>query len=155
MIFNSQVEYNKFYDRMKRYANYQARRLFSDTGLRIEAVDTALDTVVDKVSANEGNIANIDLYSQGIIRNSLKSSARHRKLDVSKSSPEMRESGMRVRQIVSNGNYPGVKLSGIGNDKERNICLLYWEYGLKQEAIATQAGVSQQYVSQIIVKYSK
>ena len=90
-IFNTQSEYNQFYDRIKRYANQIALGYFHDIGLRQEAVDKALDEVVNQIIKDK-NIG--ELYAKGIIRNSLKQSFRDKKID---SIPKREKAGFMTR----------------------------------------------------------
>jgi len=155
-IFNTQSEYNQFYDRIKRYANQIAPRYFNDIGLRSEAIDKSLDEVTNQLIKNE-KIDDIELYSKGIIRNSLKQSFRGKKVDSipqKDSDIKIPEDALRLRKLVSNKKMPKVKLLGIENEKERRICLDYWQYGLTTKEIASKMHLKVRRIQQIISKYS-
>jgi len=148
----NQDEYTHFYNKLKRYANREASRLFHDAGLRGEAVDTAMDAVENELMTNK-NIDNLELFSRGIVRNTLQSSFRNKKLDFDRL---IKDSEVRLQKIVSKGKrFPKVRLTSIENSQEKRICLDYWQYGMKQREIAEKSGVSQQYISRVINKYSK
>jgi len=155
-MFNTQLEYNQFYDRMKRYASQIAPRYFNDIGLRVEAVDRALDEVTNQIIENK-NIEDIELYAKGIIRNSLKQSFRGKKLDsipIKESDIKIPDDALRLRKLVSNKKLPKVKLLGIENEKERRICLDYWQYGLSTKEIASKMHLKVRRIQQVISKYS-
>lgn len=148
-MFNNQIEYNKFYDRIKQYA-YQIG-YFRDIGLRGEAVDKALDEVTDQLITNK-NIDDVELYAKGIIRNSLKQSFRNKKVDSIQES-DIKIPALRLRKLVSK-KMPNVRLLGIENEKERRICLDYWQYGLTTKEIASKMNLGIRWIQQIIAKYT-
>lgn len=152
----NQVEYNKFYDGIKRYANSYASGLFSDRGLRDEAIDKAMDRLTDEL-LNFPWVDNLVAFAKVIVINSLKCSARDRIIDVAPSNvaSNLINGDMRIRQIVNRGKYPKVRLLQIENPGEKQICLLYWQYGYKQGEIAKKLEVTKQYISSVIKKYSK
>ncbi len=47
VTYITQVEFNQLYDKFRRYARTQAAKLFFDVALRDEAIDKAMDKVVD------------------------------------------------------------------------------------------------------------
>lgn len=150
----NQEEYTHFYNKLKRYANREASRLFHDAGLRSEAVDTAMDAVEDTLMKGI-EADNLELYSRGIVRNSLQSSFRNKKLDFACLIKDG-NSEVRIQKIVSKEKkFPKVRLTSIENPQEKRICLDYWQYRMKQYEIADKLGVSQPYISQVISKYSK
>lgn len=161
MIFNTQTEYNKFYDRLRRYANSRAVGLFSDVGLRGEAIDKAMDKLTDELLKNP-QVDSLEAFAKRVIYNSLKNSVRDRKLDLSPINIQLTQEGKqilgditRIKQVVYKGKYPKIRLTSIVDKKERRICLDYWQYGLRQEEIATKMKVDQSTVSRIIAKYTK
>ena len=152
-MFKTQVEYNQFYDRMKRYASQVSPRYFNDIGLRTDAIDKALDEVTNQIIENK-EIEDIELYAKGIIRNSLKQSFRDREIDsipVNENNINIPE--LRLRKISSNKKLPKVKLLGIENNKERCICLDYWQHGLSTKEIAANLNLDIRRIQQIISKY--
>ena len=148
--FNSQTEYTHFYNKLKRYANREALRLFHDAGLRGEAIDTAMDVIENELITNR-NIDNLELFSRGIVRNTLQSLFRNKKLDF-----DCLISEVRIQKIVSKGKrFPKVRLTSIENSQEKRICLDYWQYGMKVEEIAIKMNLSPRRIQQVIQKYSK
>ena len=100
MIFTTQTEYNKFYDKLRRYTNWQASQLFYDIGLRGDAVDKAMNELVD---AYLKGIAtdNLEYSAMAIIKNTLRQDARLARLKpVSLKGTEWNEWGWRGRQII-------------------------------------------------------
>ncbi len=78
--FNTQAEYDNFYNKLRRYANSQASSLFSDVVLREDVVTKAMDRVVDWLITGQ-SVHSLDAFTKTIIKNSLKTSARLRKLE--------------------------------------------------------------------------
>jgi DNA-directed RNA polymerase specialized sigma subunit len=160
-MLNSQVEYHKFYDSLRAYAKSKAYKLFPDLGMRLEAIDKAVTKAEDEILKNP-NHENLEGFARTIIQNSLKNSTRDRKINLVSTEDTLTQEGRRVlgdatkvKQIVYKGTYPKVNIVTIKDKKERRICLDYWQYGYKQDEIATKVKVTQQYVSQVILKYSK
>ena len=148
----NQEEYTHFYNKLKRYANREASRLFHDAGLRSEAIDSAIDAVED-ILMRGIEADNLELYSSGIICNTLQSSFKNKKLDFDHL---IKDSGIRIQKIVSKGKkFPKVRLTSIENPQEKRICLDYWQYGMKQQEIADKLGINQSTVSRVITQYSK
>lgn len=157
----SQVDYNKFYDELRRYATTRAYRLFSDMGLRDEAIDKALDEAGAELMERR-DIENPELFSKGVIRNSLKMSARDRKLDLAPTTDKLTQEGRiilgdatRIKQVVYKGKYPKVILTEIENQKERRICLDYWQYGLTVKEIAQKMSLTPRRIRQVIAKHAR
>ena len=75
MIFNNQEEYNQFYNKLRKYANYQASKLFYDIALRNEAVDKAMDEFVDAFLKGI-TTDNLEYSAKRIIKNTLSQEAR-------------------------------------------------------------------------------
>ncbi len=161
MIFTTQVEFNKFYDRIMWYANSKALRLFSDEGLRGEVVDKAMDKLTNEILKNPQD-ASIEAFAKVLVYNSLKNSARDKKLDLipiniklTQEDKQILGEVTQIKQEVYKGKYPKVALLNIENSKERKICLMYWQYGYNQDEIAKIMKISQSTISRIIAKYSK
>ena len=51
------MNYTQFYKEVRGYASNYASRLFRDEGMRIEAVDKAMDSVVDRLLREEINVS--------------------------------------------------------------------------------------------------
>ena len=155
-LLNSQVEYNQFYDKLKRYANQKASRLFSDLGLRADAVDTALDRATDELISNQ-EIENMEALVRDIVDKSLVSSFIAKKTDSASASPDEKQilgDTGRIQQILDKGKLPKVRILDLPEGKQKRICLLYWRDGLTQKEIATKLGVVHSYISEVIKKYS-
>lgn len=75
MIFSTQVEYNEFYNKLRRYANWQASKLFYDTGLREEAVDRAMNEFTDAFLKGI-TTDNLEYSAMRIVKNTLRQDAR-------------------------------------------------------------------------------
>ncbi len=160
-IFTTQVEYNKFYDELRRYVDSRARGLFSDIGLRNEAIDKALEEVENEIIGNK-IIENHETFSRGVIRNSLKRSARDRKIDLAFAPISLTQEGKqalgnvtRIKRVVYKGKYPKVILTDIEDKRERRVCLDYWQYGFTTNEIARKQKLTPRRIQQIISKYAK
>ncbi len=101
MIFNTQVEYNKFYNKLRHYANWQASKLFYDTGLREDAVDKAMNEFTDAYLKGI-KTDNLEYSAMRIVKNTLRQEARLS--DVKPVNPQgtgYDEWGWQVRQVVN------------------------------------------------------
>ncbi len=145
----NQSEFTILIQKLRSYAYGLACKHFRDEGLRQDVTDKALDKFVDEFM-KDPQVDDIMAWGKVVITNSIKNSSRDRQLDLL-----YRDSELKVMIIKDRRKYPKVRLLGIENDKERQICLDYWESGLIQSEIATKNNVSQQYVSLVIKKYSK
>ena len=155
MILNSQVEYNQFYDKLKGYANQKASRLFSDLGLRSEAVDVALDRATDEFMGGR-EVESQAASAKDIIDKSLISSFIIKKTDSASASQDTEGNTTRIQKILDKGKLPKVRILDLPEGKQKRICLLYWRDGLTQSGIATQLGyVGTSYISKVIARYSK
>ena len=76
----TQVAFNQLYDKLSKYALYWARQYFRDDSLAYDATDEAMDKFVDAVISNP-EINDLVAWGKTIISNSLKNSARGRKLE--------------------------------------------------------------------------
>ena len=103
MIFTTQVEYNKFYNKLRRYANWQASKLFYDIGLREDAVDKAMNGFTDAfIKGIETD--NLEYSAMRVIKNILRTSARLAKVKaVSLKGTGYEDWGWRGRQIIEKG----------------------------------------------------
>ena len=100
LIFNTQVEYNKFYNKLRHYANWQASKLFYDTGLREDAVDKAMNEFTDAYLKGI-KTDNLEYSAMRIVKNTLRQDARWAKVKpVSLKGTGYDEWGWRGRQIV-------------------------------------------------------
>lgn len=101
MRFTTQVECNKFYDKLRRYANWQASKLFYDTGLREEAVDRAMNELTDAYL--KGIVTdNLEYSAMRIVKNTLRQDARLAKIKpVSLKGTGCEGWGWRGRQVVN------------------------------------------------------
>lgn len=79
-MFKTQTEYDNFYNKLRRYAHLRASSLFSDAILREDAVTKAMDRVVDWLVTNQP-VNSLEAFTKTIVANSLKNSARLRKLE--------------------------------------------------------------------------
>ena len=126
-MFKSQMEYNQFYDRIKRYGLGIARRFY----LSSDAVDNALDYMVDKLlEMPDEAVENVDSFAQKIIHNYLKNEHRDTTIGT-----------------------PNVRILELPPGKKRDICMMYWIGGMTQKAIANELNVKQPYVSKVLWEY--
>ncbi len=161
MVLNSQGEYTQFYNKLKRYATTRAYGLFSDTGLRGEAIDKALDKFTNELLKNP-QVDSLEAFAKTVVYNSLKNSVRDKKLDLAPSTEKLTQEGRlvfgdatRIKQVVYKGKYPAVNILLIKDKKERKICLDYWQCGLKVTEIAQKMELTPRRIQQIIAKYVK
>ena len=77
MIFNTQTEYNRFYDGLRRYAEIRLTRYNIN---RQDALDKAMDKVVNWLITNP-KVRDPKSFAKRIIINSIKNSIRDRKVD--------------------------------------------------------------------------
>ncbi len=80
-MFITLTGYTEFYNKIKQYANSRASRLFSDITLRADAVDKAMDKMVDWLLTKQ-RVDSEEAFAKTIVSNSLKNSSRLRKLEV-------------------------------------------------------------------------
>ena len=76
----TQVAFNRLYDKLSKYALYRARQYFRDDSLAYDATDEAMDKVIDSLVGGS-EIDNLMMWGKMVISNSLKDSARNRKLE--------------------------------------------------------------------------
>ena len=76
----TQKEYNALYDNLSNYALYRAKSYYNDDSLAYEAADAAMDRFVHALLSLP-DIKNLEAWGKTIIGNSLKNSARDRKLE--------------------------------------------------------------------------
>lgn len=156
-MLNSQVEYNKFYDKLKRYATHKASGLFSDLGLRGDAVDRAMDRATDELLEGTEGILKVESFAKDIIDKSLVSDFIIKKTDSSSASLDEKQGlgdTMRIQQILDKRKFPKVRILDLPEGKPKRICLLYWKDGLTQSEIAAELKITPQYIGQVIKKYS-
>lgn len=93
----NQEEFNKFYDKLKRYANQKARRLFYDTSLRQAVVDKAMDKVEDSIiGGKEPDFT----FMKSVICYSIRLSHNRRKIEpVNLKGTEFYNNGFRGRKV--------------------------------------------------------
>ena len=75
-----QAEFNQLYDGLARFAFYRARQYFHGDSLAQDAADIAMDRFSDAFMLNQ-DIKDIEAWGNTIILNSLKNSARDKKLE--------------------------------------------------------------------------
>ena len=136
LIFKTQDEYNHFYDDVAGYARAQASQIFFDLSARDKAIETAMDKMTDEI-LKRPQVDSLLAYSKTVVLNSLKGSVR-----------------ANIQQEVYNKRYPRVRILEMPEGRERDICLFYWQDGLRQYEIATKLKVSRPYISQVIKRYS-
>ncbi len=94
----NQEEFNQFYDLLRKYADRRASRLFYDVSLRQEAIDAAMDRVIDRLLKGEIE-GNKIAYCKTVVRNSLYNSVSRRKIEpVNLSGTEYNVWGFRGRR---------------------------------------------------------
>jgi len=122
------MNYTQFYKEVRGYASNYASRLFRDEGARIEAVDKAMDSVVDRLLREEINAS----LGKRIAHSSL--------VDT-------------FRAVLTNKNKNlKVRLSQIPG-RANEIMTLY-SRGMRQVDIWKKLGVSQQYVTKVVGKWT-
>lgn len=80
MRFTTFTDYIGFYTQIESFANSYASRLFSDISLRTDAVDRAMDKVVDWL-LTKPQVDNEEAFAKTIVKNSLRNSSRRRKIE--------------------------------------------------------------------------
>ena len=123
------MNYTQFYKEVRGYASNYASRLFRNEGARIEAVDKAMDKFVDCVM----NDPNLKLpYARAIVRNSL--------INIFRAVPVNKNKNLKARLS---------QIPGRANE----IMTLY-SGGMRQVDITRKLGVSKQYVSEVVIRWT-
>ena len=125
------MNYTQFYKEVRGYASNYASRLFRDEGMRIEAVDKAMDKFVDWVIANPEAVPALPFW-RASIRNSLINTFRDTPTNKNKNLKAM------LSQIPGRAN---------------EIMTLYSE-GMRQADIARKLDVSKQYISEVVKRWT-
>ena len=147
-MFNTQKEYNQFYDRMKRYGLGVAQRLFLIS--RLDAVENALDHMVDELLKSP-DIEDMETWEKKVIENYLKNEHRE---NVHIESPPLIEIPKGFHElIIPITSNPKVRIMDMPDGKKKEICMMHWLEGMKQQEIADKLGVSKQYISKVLQEY--
>jgi RNA polymerase sigma factor (sigma-70 family) len=161
MFFETQEQYNKFYDSLRKYAKSKAYKMFPDLGMRDDAIDKALEKAEDEI-LNIHSHENIQGFARVIVLNSLKNSVRDRKINLVASKSKLKGNDgigfsktIAFKQEIDDGKNPKVNILEIEDLKERKICIDYFYNNLSQEEIAKKIGLNQSNVSRAIAKYTK
>jgi len=75
-----QVEFNRFYDELRRYSLYKAKQYFSDVVLCQDAADRAVDDFIDAYIKDK-DVKNLQGWARDIIVKSIRKQSRRRKLE--------------------------------------------------------------------------
>jgi len=126
------MNYTQFYKEVRGYASNYASRLFRDEGMRIEAVDKAMDKFVDWVIANPEAVPALPFW-RASIRNSL--------INTFRDTPTNKNKNLKVR------------LSQITRPRENEIMALYSK-GMIPAAIARGLEIDSGYVRKIVIKWT-
>jgi len=122
------VNYTQFYKEVRQYASNYACRLFRDEGARLEAVDKAMDLVVDRLLGEEITVS------------LAKRIAHDRLINIAESQRTATPKNLKVR------------LSKIPGAKERAVMALYSQ-GYRQRGIEERVKMAQPNISRTISKW--
>ena len=125
------MNYTQFYKEVRRYASNYASRLFRDEGARVEAVDKAMDKFVDWVIVNPDTKPSVPFW-RASIRNSL--------INTFRDTPANKNNNLRARLS---------QIPGRANE----IMTLY-SGGMRQSDVAHKLGVSKQYISEVVKRWT-
>jgi len=123
------MNYTQFYKEVRKYASNYASRLFRDEGARIEAVDKAMDLVVDRLLREEITIS----LAKRMAHDSL--------FNIFRDTPTNKNKNLKV------------KLSQIPGAVERSVMTLYSQ-GHRPAAIARELGKDSSNTRTIIRKWT-
>ena len=123
------MNYTDFYKEVRGYASNYASRLFRDEGARIDAVDRAMDLVVDRILRG------------GITLSLAKRIAHDSLINIFRATPANKNKDLKAR------------LSQIKGRREREIMTLY-SGGMRQIDIARELDVSRQYISSVVNEWT-
>lgn len=127
----NQAKYIAFYDKVKGYAFVCAGDLFHDVALKEEAIDRAMDKLVDYMVNNPEPTFP---YSRAIVHNSLVNT-------------------FKAISRVSNNRPLMARLGKITAPREKEIMRLY-SRGMRQVDIAHKLRVSEPYVSKVVRRWA-
>ena len=144
----NQEEYNRFYNKLKGYAFMCASDLFHDRALKEQAVDEAMDKLEDKMIT----IGDVDIpLARKIVHDSLVNSFKAKDIEGDYST---RWPGSSIYHKVSKHKPLKVRLEQITSKPEKRIIELYSQ-GKTQTQIWKQLKVTKQYISEVVIKYTK
>ena len=118
------MNYTQFYKEVRGYASNYASRLFRDEGMKIEAVDKAMDLVVDRLLGEEITLS----LAKRIAHDAL--------INIFRATPVNKNKNLKARLS---------QIPGRANE----IMTLY-SGGMRQADIARKLDVSKQYISEVV-----
>ena len=167
-----QADFNRLYSELLQYAEERAK------GLPDGTAEEACNRIADLIAA--GNPPDCWFHAKTIIDNYLVDLRRGQKLvsfevfpsslspkksrgtigfvDIYTGGYDKEESptwGWQGIYLKDSHGFPKVRITGLPEGKERDICLLYWGDGLKQKEIADKLNLDKRYVSKTIKKYRR
>ena len=122
------MNYTQFYKEVRGYASNYASRLFRDEGVKVEAVDKAMDSVVDRLLREEITIS----LAKRITHDAL--------INIFRATPVNKNKNLKARLS---------QIPGRANE----IMTLY-SGGMRQVDIARELDVSKQYISEVVKKWT-
>jgi len=136
------MNYIEFYKEVRKYATNYASRLFRNG--REEAVDRAMDILVDRILKKKVTLS----LAKRIVHDQLINIFRTQDLE-----SVCEREGMTIYQPVNKNKNLKVRLDQITSPREREIMTLYSK-GMRQVDIWKELGVSHQYVTEVVKKWT-